>query len=273
MKNKSLIFVFFLAFSVLFAEENILNTEDSSFENPEKIEESEQSKKIEKNTSKFPTVQFLSRPATYTLTGGLSLFNQYNWVPRGQIYDLSFDFDMNELEASIGINHYDTRENLTAFVRYAPTFWAHFNFGLETRFHLLINPDLFTEFDGLFLGFFRYNTLKHFQFTGRVGYMLKRSKIYAIEDTVSWLKNHCVAFDLDFRWKINNFVSTYFQFDTFTPYKYHLFCAPSFIGGFELTPKKNFSVGAELELCYIDFFTLSGYLSAIYERAFIKYRF
>lgn len=274
--KKGLAFVFsfftFFYFSLnAFCEEASQNNvqppefEDSLLQN-ENI--SEKSKKI-----KFPDVELLSKNINYSLKGAISLYNENDWIPRSLIYDLNFNFDMHELEANLGIRHFEDEENLTASIRYSPTFFGAFSAGLEGRFHFLLVQDSFTEIDWLSMVFLRFETGKHFKISGRGGIMMKSAKIFNIESSVPWLRNYNPVFDLNIQWDFNKFISIFFEFDSFTQYKYNLFLAPSIITGVCLNPSKRLSIGSEIEFCYIDLFTLSGYLSSIYHRAFIKYRF
>ena len=239
--------------------------EDSLLQN-ENI--SEKSKKI-----KFPDVELLSKNINYSLKGAISLYNENDWIPRSLIYDLNFNFDMHELEANLGIRHFEDEENLTASIRYSPTFFGAFSAGLEGRFHFLLVQASFTEIDWLSMVFLRFETVKHFKISGRGGIMMKSAKIFNIESSVPWLRNYNPVFDLNIQWDFNKFISIFFEFDSFTQYKYNLFLAPSIVTGVCLNPSKRLSIGSEIEFCYIDLFTLSGYLSSIYHRAFIKYRF
>ena len=128
--KKGLAFVFsfftFFYFSLnAFCEESSQNNvqppefEDSLLQN-ENI--SEKSKKI-----KFPDVELLSKNINYSLKGAISLYNENDWIPRSLIYDLNFNFDMHELEANLGIRHFEDEENLTASIRYSPTFFGAFS--------------------------------------------------------------------------------------------------------------------------------------------------
>lgn len=217
-------------------------------------------------------VNFFSPDMNWKIHGGISLYNENIWVPVEQFLDVDLSLDMKEFSASFGICHEQSADHLVNEMRWGPTFFNHFNFGIMTTFHLFTYKDVFTETDTLAGVFFKYDTNSWFNVTAKAAYMFKASRIFSIEDSVSWLYNHSVAVALDLDFKINRFVNPYFEFNSYTKYDYNLWFTPQFIFGIRTNPTKNFTIGAEIDLVYIDFFTLSGYLNSIYERAYVEFK-
>ncbi len=218
-------------------------------------------------------VNWISTEPEWTVTNGIILETGNDIGPQTTLVDVSSKLNMKEFSAFLGLQVQSSQTDMTTVAVYAPTFFNHFNFGSKTIVHIQHCPDIFFEADYLCGIYSRYATKRFFCVEGNFFYHAKAARIFAIEDSVPWLTNDTIAFELNMDFAPTERLSFSFDIASFSQYRYMLFLAPDFRLGGEYKLSDLISLGSLLEIQYIDMFTLSSNLNTVDFRFYAKLEF
>lgn len=219
------------------------------------------------------TVNFFTPEMDWSITSGLGFENGSDFAPLTTSVDISAELNMKEFYANFGNKFQPSQIDLTAEAVYWPTFWDCFNAGAGSIFHIVHYSKLFVEADiltGIYLG---YHTPKKLDCMLNFLYHRKIARIYEIQDDVPWICNNSIAFKTLVNYRPVENLTLNLTISSYSPYRYMLFLAPDFSLSAEYRFFELFSAGAQLELQYIDMFTLSSNLNSIDVRIFGKLEF
>lgn len=192
--------------------------------------------------------------------------------PRNVFVDLSSALAMKELNCFAGFQFQTSIFDFTSSVTYAPTFFNHFNFGPKMIFHSQHYDDIYLELDLLGGAYLKYTKSRKFAVALDFLYHFKCAKIFSIEDSVPWLVNTSIAFCTTFTVRPFSPLCVEFTISSYSDYRYMLFFAPDFRLSTEYDFSRAFSLGSEIEIQYIDMFTLSSNINVINARLYVKLR-
>ena len=121
------------------------------------------------------------------------------------------------------------------------------HFDIKFAFELNVLPGIYIE----------YFPFKKFLFSAHVNYLFKGRRIYSISDYEPFLINHSAAMGIRFHFFPGNGFCLYAGADSTELFRYSIFVAPTFNTGI-MYRYGDFSFLGELNVRYIDFFTLSS---------------
>lgn len=186
--------------------------------------------------------------------------------------DFSCSLDMKEFRFNAGFRLFSNIFDFSSEFVYWPTFFRVLNVGVGSIFHINCVPKNFIETDFLIGGYLKYQPAKWFYVSLNFLYMLKNSHIYISDSETFRLKNNDKAFDLNFSFFPISPLHIYFNFSSYTQYKYMLYASPVFALGVSYRFPQKISVGLSADVQYIDFFTLSANLACVNFKAFVDFR-
>ncbi len=211
----------------------------------------------------FKKVNFYSPKMKWAVTNGLSFENGADFAPMTSSVDISVDLNMNEIKANIGSLMQPSQVDFSTEIIYWPTFFNCFNAGVGMIFHKMDYSKLFSEYDFLTGFYLSYHTKNKFDCMANFLYHGKAAKIEAIEDDVSLLKNSSIAFKTEVNFRPIKPLNLNLSISSYSQFRYMLFLAPDFSFSADYKFFDTFSIGSELEIQYIDLFTLSSNLNSI----------
>lgn len=219
-------------------------------------------------------VSFFTTEQEWSFVTGLSLENGKDFAQNTAAVDFSAFCDMKELQMNAGFKFQPSQLDFTTEAIYAPTFFDRVNFGMDMVIHTNYYHDVYVEVDYLVGPYAKYYTAKKFDCMLNFLYFSKNARIFAIEDKVPWLKNDTIAFKTEFNYRPVDWVNIFLAISSYSQYRYMLFFAPDFKLGAEFDILPVFSIGTQVEVQYIDMFTLSSNLNSvdlrIYSRITLK---
>ena len=215
-------------------------------------------------------VNFFTKKPAYICTNGISFENGTDFAPLTQSVDFYGEMDFTELDLSLGAKFHPDSYDITTKAVYWPTLFNHFNAGIGSILHFTETYDIYSEIDFLSGLFFKYHTNKLFDISFNMLVFEKASHIYAIDDSIYWLTNNNMALGLETNFYISKIWRLYFDFSSYSYYRYMLFFAPDFKLGVIYNLSKNFALGTEFEAQYIDMFTLSANFNSATFRSYIQ---
>lgn len=208
-------------------------------------------------------VNFFTPQPQWSFITGLSLENGKDFAQNTAAVDFSAFCNMKELKMNGGLKFQPSQFDFTTEAIYAPTFFNCVNFGVNTLLHTNYYHDIYVEVDWLVGPYISYHTAKKFDCMLNFCYFSKNARIFAIEDKVPWLKNDTIAFKTEFNYRPADWVDVFLAVSSYTQYRYMLFFAPDFKVGAEFNILPVFAIGTQVEVQYIDMFTLSSNLNSI----------
>lgn len=218
-------------------------------------------------------VNFYTPQKNWSVTNGLSFENGADFAPLTSSVDISLALDMNEIKANFGNSYKSGQTDVSTNVIYAPTFFNCFNVGAETILHFVDYKDVFVEFDFLSGIYLSYHTAKKFDCMLNFLYHGKAARIFAIQDEVPWLKNNTIAFKTEVNFRPIEKLNLNFSVSSYSAYRYMLWLAPDFSFSADYKFIDMFSIGSQIEIQYIDMFTLSSNLNSIDLRFYLRLEF
>lgn len=218
-------------------------------------------------------VIFFTPKMRWSITNGLSLENGADFAPLTSAVDLSVDLDMQEIRSNAGIFVQPSQVDFSTEIIYWPTFFNCFNAGVGSIFHFVHCNDIFVEFDYLSGVYLSYHTPKKFDCMLNFLYHGKAARIFAIQDDVPWLKNSSIAFRTEFNFRPVSQLNLNLSVSSYSMYRYMLWFAPDFSFSADYKFFDMFAVGGQIEIQYIDMFTLSSNLNSIDLRIYGRLEF
>lgn len=218
-------------------------------------------------------VNFFTPQLNWSVTNGLALENGADFAPMTTAVDISADLNMREIQANAGFLLQPSQVDFSTEVVYWPTFFNCFNAGVGTVFHFVSCHDIFTEVDFLSGVYLSYHTPKKFDCMLNFLYHGKSAHIFAIEDDVPELKNSSIAFKTEFNFRPIKPLNLCLSVSSYSMYRYMLWFAPDFSLSADYKFLDMFAVGGQIEIQYIDMFTLSSNLNSIGIRIYGRLEF
>ena len=180
---------------------------------------------------------------------------------------------MQEIRSNAGIFVQPSQVDFSTEIIYWPTFFNCFNAGVGSIFHFVHCNDIFVEFDYLSGVYLSYHTPKKFDCMLNFLYHGKAARIFAIQDDVPWLKNSSIAFRTEFNFRPVSQLNLNLSVSSYSMYRYMLWFAPDFSFSADYKFFDMFAVGGQIEIQYIDMFTLSSNLNSIDLRIYGRLEF
>ncbi len=218
-------------------------------------------------------VDFFTPQMNWSVTNGLTFENGADFAPMTTAVDISADLNMREIRANAGFLLQPSQLDFSTEAVYWPTFFDCFNAGWGTIFHFVSCSDIFTEVDFLTGVYLSYHTPKKFDCMLNFLYHGKSAHIFAIEDDVPALKNSSIAFKTEFNFRPVAPLNLCLSVSSYSMYRYMLWFAPDFSFSADYKFIDMFAVGGEIEIQYIDMFTLSSNLNSIGIRIYGRLEF
>lgn len=151
-----------------------------------------------------------------------------------------------------------------------PLLWGRFNAGAGVTYHFKKYGGVFFEQDFMPGVHLKYSW-GAFTAALYAAFMLKWSRIYAVEDALPRLVNLSAAVGSAWMWTVaGGRFSFYFGFGSCSKYYCPLFLSPNFMTGCLWRFRGPVTAGAEVSFQYIDMLTLSSYCAGVEIRAFLK---
>lgn len=215
----------------------------------------------------------------HTVSGGLILDRTTGFSPYVNTdslitpsYFLSYRLEMPEFYGETGFRFSSETVDCTTRAVYWPLFWNRLNMGVGLTYHFLAYDKVFFEQDILAGLFFKY-TCRSFTTTTDINYFRKWTRIYAVQNYISWLTNNSLAINTRWSWSVLDRFDFYFGISSYSEYQYLLFWAPDFMTGFDWHFPHGIITGAEFNIQYIDMMTLTAYLDSVELRLFTRWEF
>ena len=218
-------------------------------------------------------VNFFTPEMHWTLKKGISLENGGDFEPATESVDLSASLDLTELYFSTGFKLMQESSDFTTESIFWPTFFSCLNMGIGTVFHINYMPDNFIETDFLFGFFAKYTPSKRFSVASNMMYMRKTSRIFITDSEFVKISNDNMALALHLLFLPTEKFNIAFDFSSYSYYRYMLFFAPDFRLELSYKLSRLFAIGSEVEVQYIDMFTLSANFNSANFRCFVKMEF
>ena len=218
-------------------------------------------------------VNFFTPQLNWSVTNGLALENGADFAPMTTAVDISADLNMREIQANAGFFLQPSQVDFSTEVVYWPTFFNCFNAGVGTILHFVSCHDIFTEVDFLSGVYLSYHTPKKFDCMLNFLYHGKSARIFAIEDDVPELKNSSIALKTEFNFRPIKPLNLCLSVSSYSMYRYMLWFAPDFSLSADYKFLDMFAVGGQIEIQYIDMFTLSSNLNSIGIRIYGRLEF
>lgn len=218
-------------------------------------------------------VNFFTNEMAWSIENSLSFENGSDFDGLTAAVDLSAELNMKELVCNFGNKFQAGQVDVTTEAIYWPTLYNRFNVGAGNIFHFIHYGDTFVELDYLFGFYGAYHTEKKFDCMLNLLYHGKAARIFAIKDQVPWLTNNSFAFKTQFNFRPVDPLLLSLSISSYSQYRYMLFFAPDFCLGAEYKCLDMFAFGGQVEIQYIDMFTLSSNLNSIDIRIFAKLEF
>lgn len=218
-------------------------------------------------------VNFFTPQLNWSVTNGLALENGADFAPMTTAVDISADLNMREIQANAGFLLQPSQVDFSTEVVYWPTFFNCFNAGVGTILHFVSCHDIFTEVDFLSGVYLSYHTPKKFDCMLNFLYHGKSVRIFAIEDDVPELKNSSIALKTEFNFRPIKPLNLCLSVSSYSMYRYMLWFAPDFSLSADYKFLDMFAVGGQIEIQYIDMFTLSSNLNSIGIRIYGRLEF
>lgn len=218
-------------------------------------------------------VNFFTPKMNWFVENGFGLQNGADFKANTIVMDCYNELNMTELICSSGIENSQEGFHFTTNAIYWPTFFKYFNLGVGSTFHLYQREAEFIELDFLHGIVFKYSNLDWFEVLLNCSYFEKYTRIYAIEDSVPWMKNNNLAVSLKTQVFPTEKIKVFLEFASYSYYRYMLWFAPNFRFGASYKVNSLLNMGAEIEFQYIDMFTLSANCNSIDFRGFMRFNF
>lgn len=220
------------------------------------------------------TVTFFTPSMDWSFVTGLSIENGKDFDTNIAAVDFCAECNMNQLLMNAGMKVQPSQFDFSTEAIYWPEFINCLNVGFGTIFHTNYYHDIYCEIDFLAGVYAKYRTPEKFDCMLNLSLMTKQARIFAIEDKVPWLGNNTIAFRTEFNYRPIDKLDIFLMLGSYTQYRYMLFLAPDFKIGAEYAFLPVFSLGGQVEIQYIDMFTLSSNLNSvdfrIYSRIMLK---
>ena len=182
------------------------------------------------------------------------------------------DFDMKELNGSLGLNLSSNIVEFTTEIVYEPTFFNLFNLGVGGIYHIYQFMEMFTEQDVLLCGYFKINLNSLFEVSFRAGCFQKRSELLKVKKNNIFYDNKINIITL-LNFYPNDLWKLYFEFGTSNYFNYPLFFTGIFTFGGEFDLVKNkYSLGIDLTAKFYDMVVNNQDLSQLNVRIFGRYK-
>lgn len=153
---------------------------------------------------------------------------------------------------------------------YWPLWEKHFNAGIGAVAHFKACEDAFNETDTLLGGWTRWRG-KCFEFNANIDYMIKSSRIHAIDSHVPRLVNNSMALAIEGKWHIAPWrISVWGGLSSWSMTSFMLFFAPRWTAGAEFEAFRGHYIGIEATAVYIDMATLSSYCEGTEVKCFAR---
>lgn len=218
-------------------------------------------------------VNFFTPKLNWFVENGIGFQNGNDFTPNTIVMDFYNELNMKEFICSSGIENSQEGFNFTTDAIYWPTFFKYFNLGVGSTFHILVRDKEFTEIDLLSGVFFKYSNLDWIEVQMNCSFFAKFAKIYAIDNSVPWLKNNNIAISIEVKAYPLSLLEVYLSFSSYSYYRYMLWFAPDLRFGASYKISSLLKIGTEIELQYIDMFTLSANCNSIDVRGFLRFNF
>ena len=218
-------------------------------------------------------VNFFTPKMQWSVTNGLSFENGADFAPLTSAVDISVDLNMQEIRVNAGNLVQPSQVDFSTEFIYWPTFFNCFNAGVGTIFHFVHCNDIFSEFDYLSGAYLSFHTPKKFDCMANFLYHGKAARIFAIKDDVPWLKNNSIAFKTEFNFRPISQLNLNLSVSSYSMYRYMFWFAPDFSFSADYKFFDMFAVGGQIEIQYIDMFTLSSNLNSIDIRIYGRLEF
>lgn len=200
---------------------------------------------------------------------------QYNFLTNQKNNTTGFStravVDMNELRLDLGLNGVGEKIDLTFRSIYWPSFASKkLNLGIGFLYHLYVFPYQYTENDFKAGLYFRIYFAKKYCFVMDLNYYGKRT---VFNYNIPALVNHSVNIDLLFLMQINENMKVYTGMLSNTFFDYPLSFEPNFIIGIENYCTKNFLLGAEFYIDWVDIISAVANIHQVNLKIIAGYRF
>lgn len=168
------------------------------------------------------------------------------------------DVDFQELYATLGTALCDGLLDLTASVRYTPTFGDRLKFGIESTYHLFYYPENFVEHDFLLDACLRWNACSFFQFDLTYGLSKKYSIVDEVKKNIPVFGDTGMNFLLMATFFPGDLWKLYCSFATYSYFNYPLFLSAFISTGmeYELIPGK-IGIGLDFSTKWYDFIVVA----------------
>lgn len=154
---------------------------------------------------------------------------------------------------------------------YWPLWGEHFNAGAGAVVHFKACEDAFNETDVLIGGWTRWRG-KRFEFNANIDYMIKASRIHAIDRYVPRIANNSMALAVECKWHIAPWrVCVWGGLSSWSTASFMLFFAPRWSAGAEFEITQGHYIGIEATAVYIDMATLSSYCEGTEIKCFARW--
>lgn len=189
---------------------------------------------------------------------------------------LSYTLDAKTLFAAFYFSLSTHTTDITAQAVYWPLWTARLNAGLGAVAHFKACEDAFNETDVLLGGWIRRRGNSHglgrFEFNANVAYMIKASRIHAIDSYINRLTNNSIALGVECKYHIAPWrAAVWAGLSSWSMTSFMLFFAPRWTAGFEWEMLPSRYIGLEVTAVYIDQATLSAYCEGAEIKCFARW--
>lgn len=218
-------------------------------------------------------VKFFTPEMHWAVENGVALESKGKGAPVFARTDINFALDMKELYVSSGVQMRMNAYDITAEAVYWPSFFSWLNIGAGMIFHTQIDPECFVEYDFLYGLFAKVSPLDWLSFSVNMLRLRKTARIWTADSDSLRIKNGNLAFSVGAVIKPVERLAISLDFSSYSYYRVMLFLAPDFKLGVSYKTAPSVTVGSEVDVQYIDMFTLSANLNSVNFRAYVKMEF
>lgn len=153
--------------------------------------------------------------------------------------------------------------DFSASCLYVPLITNIIDLGANVIVHTETEYKTYVDIDILLGGYAALSPSPHFILDLSLFYFQKYTHIYVTENKRPWFMLNNFAFDLDFRFPVNDFFNLGLEIASFNKTKFNSFFTPFITLYVNYDMFKNITLNFSTQLNYIDMFTLSGNLANI----------
>ncbi|HAO30501.1 MAG TPA: hypothetical protein DCQ43_04035 [Treponema sp.] len=222
----------------------------------------------QKEASEIPWFEFEKSQSVW---GGLALNSHTSYEPYILSFQGLYHLEMQHLALTAGLQFAKECVQLSSEVVWYPVQFEKMRAGLGTSVNFFFDSVYAFELNLLPGAYMEWRPCSWFLFTMHVNYLFKTRAIYAVAGDIGMLNNHSAAIGFRCSFYVPGGFTFYLAGDADELFRYMILGIPTFTAGAAYNVDR-LTFALELNVRFIDFFTLSATCEGMETRLLVGYR-